>query len=77
MRAHAEKIGRTEPPKVIASSTYAIKPGWSAPEALDHFAHLKSLGIDGAGATVHADTRAEYCDLALKFGEDVIAKIDF
>ena len=77
MHAHAEKIGRAEPPKVIASSTYSIKPGWSAQEALDHFAHLKSLGIHGAGATVYADTRAEYCDLALKFGEDVIAKIDF
>nr|WP_314465652.1 LLM class F420-dependent oxidoreductase [uncultured Novosphingobium sp.] len=77
MNAHAEKIGRAEPPKVIASSTYSIKPGWDAQEALDHFAHLKSLGIHGAGASVYAETRAEYCDQALKFGEDVIARIDF
>lgn len=77
MHAHAEKIGRAEPPKVIASSTYSIKQGWSAQEALDHFANLKSLGLHGAGATVYAETRAEYCDMALEFGEEVIARIDF
>ena len=54
-----------------------IKAGWSAQEALDHFAHLKSLGIDGAGASIYARSRSEYCDLARRFGEEVIARIDF
>jgi hypothetical protein len=77
MQDHCAKIGRETPPKVIASSTYSVKAGWSAQEALDHFAHLKSIGIDASGATVYADTRAEYCDMARQFGEEVIAKIDF
>lgn len=77
MQEHCTKVGRDVPPKVIASSTYSIKKGWSAQEALDHFAHLKSIGIDASGATVYADTRGEYCDLARQFGEEVISKIDF
>jgi len=77
MADHSAKIGRETPPKVVASSTYSIKAGWSAQEALDHFGHLKSLGIDASGATIDADTRAEYVELARKFGDEVIAKIDF
>lgn len=77
MAEHCEKVGRKVPPKVIASSTYTVKEGWNAQEALEHFTHLKSLGIDGSGATIYAGTRGEYCDLARSFGEEVIAKIDF
>lgn len=77
MADHCAKVGRETPPKVIASATYSIKAGWSAQEALDHFAHLKSLGIDGAGASIYAQSRSEYCDLARRFGEEVIARIDF
>ena len=77
MRDHCAKVGREVPPRIIASSTYSVKAGWSAQEALDHFAHLKSIGIDGSGATIHAETRGEYCDMARQFGEEVIAKIDF
>jgi len=77
MAEHCEKVGRKEPPKVIASSTYSIKEGWSAQEAIDHFAHLKSIGIDASGATAWADSRSEYCDLIRQFGEEVISKIDF
>jgi alkanesulfonate monooxygenase SsuD/methylene tetrahydromethanopterin reductase-like flavin-dependent oxidoreductase (luciferase family) len=77
MADHAAKIGRETPPKVIASSTYSVKEGWNAQEALDHFVHLKSLGVDASGATIYAPTRAQYLELAQQFGEEVIAKIDF
>lgn len=77
MAEHAAKIGRAVPPQVIASSTFTIRPGWNAQEALDHFAHLKTLGVDGSGASIYAVTRSEYCDQAARFGEEVIAKIDF
>jgi probable F420-dependent oxidoreductase len=77
MAAHCEKVGRAVPPKVIASSTYSVKAGFEAQEALDHFAGLRAAGVDASGATIYADTRAEYCDLAAAFGEQVIAKIDF
>ncbi|MYL97015.1 TIGR03619 family F420-dependent LLM class oxidoreductase [Novosphingobium sp. FGD1] len=77
MAEHCEKIGRSSPPQVIASSTYSVRVGWNPQEALDHFAHLKSLGVDGSGATIHAATRVEYLEQAQRFGEEVISRIDF
>ncbi len=76
MAAHCEKVGRKVPPPVIASSTFQIKPGYSAQEAIDHYAHMKSLGVQGSGASVLAESRSEWCDLARQFGEDVISKVD-
>jgi len=76
MNEHAAKIGRTTPPHVILSSTYAIKQGFSAQEALDTYAHFKELGAVGSGASIDAQSRAEWIDLALQFGEQVISKVD-
>jgi probable F420-dependent oxidoreductase len=75
MRVHCEKVGRAEMPKVICSGTFTIKDGWSAQEAIDHYAQMKSLGIDGSGASINAKNRGEWCDMARQFGEDVIAKM--
>ena len=76
MKEHCEKVGRKDPPAVIASSTFQIKPGYSAQEAIDHYAHIKSIGVHGSGASVLAESRSEWCDLARQFGEDVISKVD-
>lgn len=76
MKAHSEKVGRAVPPKVIASATYTIKPGWSAQEALDQYGRLREIGVSGSGASIMADSRAEWCDQARKFGEEVVAKLD-
>ena len=76
MAEHCEKVGRKVPPQVIASSTFQIKPGYSAQEAIDHYAHLQALGVDGSGANVVVDNRSGWCDLVRRFGEDVVAKIE-
>lgn len=75
MNEHCEKVGRKEPPQVIASSTFAVTPGWNAQEALDHYAHLKTIGVHGSGTSIQAETRTEWADQAQKFGEDVISKL--
>lgn len=75
MHEHCEKIGRADKPKVICSGTFTIKPGFSAQEALDNYAHLQSLGAHGSGASINAADRGEWCDLARQFGEEVIAKM--
>ncbi|MDE8653499.1 LLM class F420-dependent oxidoreductase [Novosphingobium album (ex Liu et al. 2023)] len=77
MAEHCEKVGRKEPPKVICSSTFSLVGDWSAQEAIDHFAQLKSLGVSGAGASAFTDSRGEYLDQIRRFGEEVIARIDF
>ncbi|MEJ5976346.1 LLM class F420-dependent oxidoreductase [Novosphingobium sp. PS1R-30] len=76
MKVHSEKVGRAVPPPVIASSTFQIKPGFNAQEAIDHYAHMKSIGVQGSGASVLATSRSEWCDLARQFGEEVISKVD-
>ena len=76
MQEHCGKIGRAEPPKVICSSTFTINPGFSAQQALDSYAHLQTLGVHGSGADIVAGSRAEWCDLARQFGEQVIARMD-
>ena len=70
-----DKIGRKERPKIILSSTFAASGDWNAQEAIDNFAHLRELGADGSGASINAATRSEWCEQALRFGEEVIAKM--
>ncbi len=72
---HSAKVGRAEPPKVISSSEFTIRPGGSAQEAIDPYGQLQTLGIDGSGASIQAETRSEWCELALRFGDEVIAKM--
>lgn len=76
MKEHSAKVGRETPPAVVCSGTFTIKEGWSPQEALDNFGQLRSLGVAGSGASIMADTRAEWCDQALRFGEEVIGKLD-
>jgi probable F420-dependent oxidoreductase len=73
---HCVKIGRAVPPEVICSGTFSMNGAWSAQEAIDNFMHLKSLGISGSGTSVWTDSRAEWCDNARRFGEEVITKLD-
>lgn len=75
MAEHSLKIGRAVPPQVICSSTFQIKAGFSAQEAIDQYAGFAAIGIAGSGASVAAGSRAEWCDLVRQFGEDVIAKM--
>lgn len=76
MADYCEKVGRKEPPKLICSGTFAITPGFSVQEAVDHYSHLRSLGAVGSGASVSAESRSQWCDLVREFGEGVIGKLD-
>ena len=75
MAEHCAKVGRATPPEVICSSTFALKPGFNAQEAIDGYEHLKSLGVSASGTSIMTESRSEWCDLARQFGEDVIAKL--
>lgn len=75
MADYAAKVGRPTPP-VITSATFTIRPGFDAQEAVDHYGHLRTLGVAGSGASIVTDVRSEWCDLARQFGEQVLAKLD-
>ncbi|MCB2077914.1 MAG: LLM class F420-dependent oxidoreductase, partial [Novosphingobium sp.] len=74
--AHCEKIGRKDKPGIFLSGTFSMQGDWNAQEALDNFSHLRELGADGSGASVITDNRSEWCEQVLRFGEEVIAKMD-
>lgn len=75
MQRHCEKIGRESAPDVFLASI--VQPGeeWSPEQLIDKIAYYESLGVTGAAINVPGDTRTQWCENALKFGEDVIAKI--
>jgi len=77
MNEHCEKIGRKDKPGIILSSTHSMNGSdWNAQEALDNFSHWKELGILGSGTSVTTDSRNEFIEQALRFGDEVIAKMD-
>lgn len=76
LRAHAEKIGRAVPPKVILSSVASMTREANSQEILDLLGSYRAKGIDGAGVTVETESRAEWCELAQRCGEEVISRLD-
>lgn len=75
LREYSAAVGRAEPPRVVLSSTFRVAPGWSAQEALDLFGRQQEMGVHASGVSIAAESRAEWCDQARRFGEDVIARL--
>ncbi len=75
MAEHCVKIGRETPPEVICSSTHGVQAGFNAQEVIDGYEHLRTLGVSASGTSITTDSRTEWCELAQRFGEEVIAKL--
>jgi probable F420-dependent oxidoreductase len=76
LHAHCEKVGRETPPKLYLSGIYMIKPGYSPQEAIDRIGEYRGKGADGVGVGISVNSRAQWCELARDFGENVLAKLD-
>lgn len=72
MRECCEKLDRETPPQVILSSVFTIKKGYDPQEPIDLFLSYREKGADGAGASISAASRAEWCELSQDFGEQVL-----
>ncbi|MYM64026.1 LLM class F420-dependent oxidoreductase [Pseudomaricurvus sp. HS19] len=75
MKEHCEKVGREEPPVVFLASIMQPGEKWDAAAVLDRIGQYKELGVIGASAHVEGNTRAEWCDNASRFAEEVLQKI--
>jgi probable F420-dependent oxidoreductase len=75
MLAHCEKTGRATPPEIVLGGLN--KPGQkcSYQQLVDWAGMYGELGVVAAGVTVEGETVGEWCDNALKMGEEVIAKV--
>ena len=75
MREYCEKLGRKDIPEVVLGSIVAPDEERSTQLFMDRIGLYRELGIAAAGMSITGRTRAEWCDNAQRFGEDVIAKI--
>ncbi len=75
MKEHCEKVGREEPPVVFLASIMQPGEKWDAAAVLDRIGQYKELGVIGASAHVEGNTRAEWCDNASRFAEEILSKI--
>jgi probable F420-dependent oxidoreductase len=75
LRAHCEKVGRTDRPIIQCGSSVAPGESWSPQMLIDRAAKFAAMGVSAAGMSIEGRTRAEWCDNAEKFGQDVISKL--
>lgn len=73
---HTARVGRPERPQIILSSIATMTTNADSQEFIDRIGAYRAKGVDGLGASIIARDRAEWCDLARRFGEEVIAKLD-
>jgi probable F420-dependent oxidoreductase len=75
LREHCAKIGRTQPPQIVLSSV--IPPGQKLDSAqiVDKICEYAELGITGAAVNIEGRSRAEWCDNAKRFAENVLSKL--
>jgi len=75
MHAHCEAFGRQMPPDVVLGSFGTVGTGFNAQEMIDRAGKFQALGVVAVAAGIEASSRAEWCDVAARFGTDVIAKL--
>lgn len=75
MREHCEKIGREDLPEIEISSVVSLGEECSAQMLLERIGQYRELGIGYGSVHIEGATRAEFCENALRFGEDVIARL--
>jgi probable F420-dependent oxidoreductase len=75
MREHCEKIGREDLPEIEITSVVSLGEDGSAQMLLDRIGQYRELGIGYGAVHIAGTCRAEFCENALRFGEDVIAKL--
>jgi hypothetical protein len=75
MREYCEKIGREKMPAVVLGSIFAPGEERSLQKTFDLIGSYREMGVTATGMSISGRTRAEWCENALRFGEDVIAKL--
>ena len=75
LREHCDKVGRERPPEIILGGLSMIDRRFNAEAVLEKIGRLRELGVVGAAVHVQANARAEWCDVAERFGEAVLSKL--
>ena len=73
---YCAKSDRAVPPALVCCGLFNIAPGWSAQAAIDGISRYRELGFVSGDVGIISTSRAEWCDQAHKFGEEVLSKLD-
>jgi probable F420-dependent oxidoreductase len=74
LREHCEKIGRTSKP-IIQLASINSGAALSPAELIDRIGHFSEMGVSGCAVNVNGRTRAEWCDNARRFADEVLSKV--
>jgi len=75
MHEHCQKVGRERPPEVILGSLSSIDRHFNADAVVEKIGKLRALGVVGAAVHIQTSSRTEWCELAERFGEQVLRKL--
>jgi probable F420-dependent oxidoreductase len=75
MQEHCEKVGRKDLPEIVLASIMGAGADKSAQSVIDAIGRYEELGVAGAGTSFFAESKADWCDQAQQFSEDVLSKI--
>ncbi len=76
MREHCAKVGRERPPEVVLGSLTSPGEKLHPAALIDKIGRFRALGVAGAAIHIEGRTRAQWCDNAQRYGEDVLSKLD-
>lgn len=74
MKEYCAKVGRAQLPDIVLGSIVAPDEERSTQLFIDRIGEYREIGVAAAGMSITGHTCAEWCDNALRFGQDVIAK---
>jgi len=76
MREHCAAVGRDRHPEIVLGSITAPGEARTPQRIIDRIGRYRELGVSAAGVHIDGRDRREWCDNVLRFGEEVIARID-
>lgn len=76
LREYCEIVGREKPPRIVLGSITRPGEQCDTQSVIDRLGQYQEMGISGAAANIEGRTRAEWCDNAERFGQEVLARLD-
>lgn len=74
MNDYSAKIGREKPPRVVLSGLTWPGEKWTPESLLEKIGRFSEIGVSESAVSLEGKSRAEWCDSAARFGEDILAK---
>jgi len=75
LKEQSAALGRATPPAVVLDSMKAPTAEWNAQALVDQIGVLADMGVSAVTAHIDGADRAEWCENARRYGEEVVARV--